>query len=292
MEGKEWIGSIAASVAVDEELCVRIEQTTTKFSEAVERLLGPDIVLTSVLPVASSYGEFLHAADQDAYFYAIRTSPNLGHLLMHWPTRVVGLVRARMLGASEPFGLSVQVPLRDIESRLMAKVVGHFLDTFRAAWNDVLPFQMEVDSSLSCTQSAPLYPEGMLVSVAAVKFQIGAEMTTMKWLLPADWPQRIVVIRKGKKYASVEMKHPTAAEGETADKIVARLAETKMSATDLAGLNTGDIITTEKDVAEPIDVAIGGVVKFRANLGKAGEQKALHVVEEVKSPAENKDSPS
>ena len=41
------------------------------------------------------------------------------------------------------------------------------------------------------------------------------------------------------------------------------------------------LLQLKKDVAEPIDVMVQGVVKARANLGKLGEKKAVHIVEKV-----------
>ena len=47
------------------------------------------------------------------------------------------------------------------------------------------------------------------------------------------------------------------------------LAETKISTSDLIGLRVGDIITTEKDVHRPLDVAVRDAPKFHASRARS-----------------------
>jgi len=268
MEAKESLDSSVAVGSIDHVLRDRLKQTASLFCKSASDLLGPDVNLTISSPATCRYAAFLQSANKDAYFYAIRTSPDVGYLLMHWPTSLMGLLLKRMLGASESLESPVKVPLTDIEFRLMSKVVGHFIHAFHVAWKDIVPLQMEIEMASSSVQPCHIYPDGLTVCVLDTRFEAGGRAATMRWVLPADWSRRMAAIKGGKGCPAT-------------DTMVVRLAETQMSATDLAGLEVGDIITTEKDVAEPIDVMVQGVVKARANLGKLGEKKAVHIVEKV-----------
>ncbi len=271
MEAKESVDSSVAVGSIDHVLRDKLKQTTSLFCKSVSELLGPEVNLTISSPTTCSYATFLQNADKDAYFYAIRTSPDVGHLLMHWPTGLMGLLLKRMLGASESSEAPVKVPLTDIEFRLMSKVVGHFIRAFQVAWKEIVPLQMEIEMASSSVQSCHIYSDGLTVCVLETRFETGGRAATMRWALPADWSRRMAAIKGGRGCPAT-------------DTMVARLAETQMSATDLAGLEVGDILTTEKDVAEPIDVMVQGVVKARANLGKLDEKKAVHIVEKVEQP--------
>ncbi len=265
MEAKE---SVDSSVAIDHVLRDRLKQTASLFCKSVSELVGPEVKLTIRPPATCSYATFLQKADKDAYFYAIRSSPDVGNLLMHWPTSLMGLLLKRMLGASESLESAVKVPLTDIEFRLMSKVVGHFMRAFQVAWKEIAPLEMEIEMASSSVQPCRIYPDGLTVCVLEMGFEMEGRVATMRWVLPADWSRRMTAIKGGRGCPAT-------------DTMVARLAETQMSATDLAGLEVGDILTTEKDVAEPIDVMVQGVVKAKANLGKLGEKKAVHIVEKV-----------
>ena len=49
--------------------------------------------------------------------------------------------------------------------------------------------------------------------------------------------------------------------------LVAQLADTKISTGDLLGLRIGDVITTDKDVHDPLVLSVEGVPKFRGPPG-------------------------
>ncbi len=44
--------------------------------------------------------------------------------------------------------------------------------------------------------------------------------------------------------------------------VVVQLADTRISTGDLLGLRVGDIITTEKDVHEPLEIQVEGILNF------------------------------
>jgi len=61
--------------------------------------------------------------------------------------------------------------------------------------------------------------------------------------------------------------------------LVAQLAETKLSAADLANLQIGDIIATDHETSTPIIVTLNGTPKFRAHLGAYRGRKAVRIAE-------------
>jgi flagellar motor switch protein FliM len=59
--------------------------------------------------------------------------------------------------------------------------------------------------------------------------------------------------------------------------IVVTLAETRIKTSELLGLRIGDVITTEKDIRTPLEVAIQGVPKFAASPGAIKGHKAVQI---------------
>ena len=56
-----------------------------------------------------------------------------------------------------------------------------------------------------------------------------------------------------------------------------RLAQTKIGTGELMSLRVGDVITTQKDVKQPVIVSVEGVPKFRAKIGAFKGQKAIMI---------------
>jgi flagellar motor switch protein FliM len=59
--------------------------------------------------------------------------------------------------------------------------------------------------------------------------------------------------------------------------LVVTLAETRISTGDLIGLRVGDIITTDKDMHQPLDIAVEGATKFHASPGAFKGCKAVRI---------------
>ncbi len=60
--------------------------------------------------------------------------------------------------------------------------------------------------------------------------------------------------------------------------VVATLARSRITTADLLGLRVGDIVTTEKGVRDPLELAVEGAAKFRASPGAVKGQKAIQIV--------------
>src|SRR5690606_20077768 len=60
--------------------------------------------------------------------------------------------------------------------------------------------------------------------------------------------------------------------------VVVELAETTISTADLINLRVGDIIATEKDIAEPLVVSVEGKTKFFAKPGQYKGRKAIEIL--------------
>lgn len=287
MEDVERDCAAAASVEIDEVLSRRLEQTAANFSQAAVDLLGKETQARVLQISGCKYGVFLRDVCGPACCYALRASPDMGHLVIYLPTRLLGLLLARMLGVIRPEEVQITLPLGEIESSLVDKIVQHFGRAFRAAWHDFLPFELAIESAASDPESWQFYAEDLSVCVAEIELESAGEKANMKWILPVDWRRRMVAVAGERGWSAARATSPESG----ADELVARLAETNMSAQELAGLSAGDVITTDKDVGEPIDVVIDSVVKFRANLGKSGKKKAVQIVESIEPPEQAKNRP-
>jgi hypothetical protein len=103
------------------------------------------------------------------------------------------------------------------------------------------------------------------------------------WIFPEQWPVRAVQravaaycpANSGIAFSGSSFDAAAAAQHE----IVAELAETDMKTEELVDLRVGDVLQTGKDVGQPLTVRLDGVPRFRANLGKLSDRKAIEIVE-------------
>lgn len=66
--------------------------------------------------------------------------------------------------------------------------------------------------------------------------------------------------------------------------IVVTLARSKIRTIDLLDLSVGDIITTEKEVRDPLELAVQDVPKFHAKAGAFKGKKAVRIESTIENP--------
>ena len=265
----------------------RLGQAATEFSEGLAEWLGDDLRVTVRQLSRCAYGEFVLSEETSAHFCSLITTPDTSRLLLRWSPRLLGLVLDRMLGAAARPGTVARLPLTEIESRLIENVVDHFTLALENAWRDELPFHTIVEQTATSVGEFRLMPVDAETILVEFQWELGGALAELKLLMAADWPARLAAVQAAISGKGGLAKSPGAES--TAVELVARLAETEMTAQDLADLSVGDIITTEKDVGEPLDLTIDGAVRFRADLGRVNDKKAVRIVEDVKQDAARRD---
>jgi flagellar motor switch protein FliM len=66
--------------------------------------------------------------------------------------------------------------------------------------------------------------------------------------------------------------------------LIVTLADSRITTSELIGLRVGDIITTDKDIHLPLDVAVEGANKFQATCGAFKGRKAIQVQAVIPPP--------
>jgi flagellar motor switch protein FliM len=115
---------------------------------------------------------------------------------------------------------------------------------------------------------------------------IGESRGMMNFCLPFNSIERISNKLAANNWSTVS-KRPTSPEAiekitrgiaGAVVEIVAELAHTRITTGDLIGLRVGDIITTEKDVREPLAIKVEGRPKLHASAGAYKGRKAIQIV--------------
>ena len=181
-------------------------------------------------------------------------------------------------------------PLTEIELRLVTRITGLFLQELKHAWEGVLTLKLSVDRVESNPQLVQIVPPNEVVVLVSFELTLGELRGMINLCIPFNAIERVSSklaanswVTYGKTSATTETR---LAIGERLDEaqveVVVTLADSKISTGDLIGLRVGDIITTEKDIHRPLEIAVQGATKFHASAGAFKGQKAVR----VEGPAE------
>jgi len=260
------------------------------FGAALSALLRSivEVKLTSVDQL--TYGEFVFSLENPTCFNLIRAEPLEGHLILDINPAILYPIIDRLLGGGKDAGPVSRRPLTEIELRLVGRITSLFLQELKHAWDGVLPLKLAVDRVESNPQLVQIVPPNEVVVLISFELLLGELRGMINLCIPFNAIERVSSrlasnswVTYGKSAASAQTRANIGQRLDEAEvELVVTLAETKISTGDLIGLRVGDIITTDKDVHHPLDIAIEGSTKFHAHAGAFKGCKAVKI--EAASP--------
>jgi flagellar motor switch protein FliM len=263
------------------------------FGAALSALLRSivEVKLTSVDQL--TYGEFVFSLENPTCFNLIRAEPLEGHLILDINPAILYPIIDRLLGGGKDAGPVSRRPLTEIELRLVGRITSMFLQELKHAWDGVLPLKLSVDRVESNPQLVQIVPPNEVVVLISFELLLGELRGMINLCIPFNAIERVSSrlasnswVTYGKSAASAQTRSAIGQRLDEAEvELVVTLAETKISTGDLIGLRVGDIITTDKDVHQPLDIDIEGSTKFQASAGAFKGCKAVRIDAPAKPPA-------
>jgi flagellar motor switch protein FliM len=256
------------------------------FGAALSALLRNivEVKLTSVDQL--TYSEFVFSLENPTCFNLINASPLEGQLILDINPSILFPIIDRLLGGSTMSTASVRRPLTEIELRLVSRITGLFLTEMQHTWENVLKFELSVDRVESNPQLVQIIPANEVVIVISFELTVGETRGMINLCIPFNSIERISHKLTSNSWVSYSKRPPSAESiqlisdriADAPVEVVVELAETTISTADLINLRVGDIIATEKDVAEPLVVSVEGKPKYFARPGQYKGRKAIEVL--------------
>jgi flagellar motor switch protein FliM len=256
------------------------------FGAALSALLRNivEVKLTSVDQL--TYSEFVFSLENPTCFNLINAQPLEGQLILDINPSILFPIIDRLLGGSTMSTASVRRPLTEIELRLVSRITGLFLTEMQHTWENVLKFELSIDRVESNPQLVQIIPANEVVVVISFELTVGETRGMINLCIPFNSIERISHKLTSNSWVSYSKRPPTAESiqfisdriAEAPVEVVVELAETTISTADLINLRVGDIIATEKDVAEPLVVSVEGKAKYLAKPGQYKGRKAIEVL--------------
>lgn len=261
------------------------EGFSRNFGAAVSALLrcSVEVNLTSVDQL--TYSEFVLSLETPTCFNIMQAAPLEGCLILDIDPSILSLMIDRLLGGGLEVAEVNRRPLTEIELRLVSRVTDLFLREMKRSWEPVVKLEPKVDRVESNPQLAQIVSRNEVVVLIRFELKIGEVRGMMHFCIPFHAIDRIS--HKLSANSPPTFSHRPASPDASCKlagavtgavvEVVAQLAHTRISTGDLIGLRVGDIITTEKDIREPLRVFIEGHPKLRASAGAYKGKKAIRI---------------
>jgi flagellar motor switch protein FliM len=242
-----------------------------------------EVKLTSVDQL--TYSEFVFSLENPTCFNLLRAEPLEGYLILDINPSTLYPIMDRLLGGGREAGPVSRRPLTEIELRLVSRITSLYLRELAHAWEVVLPLKLAVERVESNPQLVQIVPPNEVVVLISFELTLGELRGMINLCLPFNTIERVSSKLASNSWATYGKSRATpetsAVIGQRLDDaqvdVVVTLAETRITTGDLIGLRVGDIITTDKDIHQPLHVAIQGTTKFHASVGAFKGNKAIRV---------------
>ncbi len=261
------------------------EGFSRNFAAALSGLLRTlvDVKLTSVEQM--TYSEFVFTLETPTCFNLLKAKQLEGTLILDLNPAIIYPMIDRLLGGGREVGLVSRRPMTEIELRLVSKITGLFMRELSNAWEKITKLDLTVERVESNPHLVQVVPPNEVVLLISLEVTLGDVRGMINLCIPFNSIERVSTQLAANTWVSQRQNVPTEASQQTIaqhlDKsrveVVVTLAESIITTADLVGLRVGDIITTDKDIQTPLDVAIEGVSRFQASPGALKGQKAIQV---------------
>ncbi|MGB7328759.1 MAG: flagellar motor switch protein FliM [Rubripirellula sp.] len=261
------------------------ESLARNFGASVSGMLRTMIEVKLLSVDQLTYSEFVFSLDNPSCFNVLKPDPLEGNWILDIAPSLSYAIIDRMLGGDPNPNETIRRPLTEIENRLIGRVVALFLKCLKESWENISELDVEVEKVESNPQLVQIVPPNEVVILIGFEVLLGKNRGMMNLCIPFNTIEsfnsrlsRNGWVGYGKGTPTVESRDriSTSVKDAPVD-IVVTLATSKIRTRDLLELAVGDVITTEKEVTSPLELAVQDVPKFQTRVGAFKGKKAVRI---------------
>src|SRR6266576_6532356 len=244
------------------------------------------IVEVSVASIEQlTYSEFIHSLPNPTCFNLLKAEQLDGQLCLEISPLIIYPVIDRLLGGSNADLFIPQLPLTQIEQRLVQRITDRATHHLSEAWTNLTPVTFKVDDFESNPQLVQIVPPNETVVVVGFELKMGNRAGTMSLCIPYNVIEPIMGVLAAQNWFSYQRKGGqedhvrklTRNVNNAPVEVRALLAQTRITLNDLMSLQVGDIITTEKPTARDVLIQVEGRSKFLGQIGQFRGGRAVRI---------------
>lgn len=242
----------------------------------------------------TKYSEFVNALPSPLILAVVRMPPMTGSVLLEVSPDLSYAVISRLLGG-KPDKESVSRGFTEIELVLLERIMRQFLPLFGESWEKVVGITTYLDRLETSPQFAQIVAMNETVAIISISVKIDDATGTFNICLPhlALEPINQQLTTKF-LYQNSESRELFPAHDDIKKRIErtpldvsAFFNETLTSVRDILNLQTGDVISLNHKVSEPLTLRVGHLPKFKVEIGMKDRRYAAKVTEIIQKEDAN-----
>lgn len=261
------------------------ESLARNFGASISGMLRTMIEVKLLSVDQLTYSEFVFSLDNPSCFNVLSIDPLEGNWILDISPTLSYAIIDRMLGGDPDPSETIRRPLTEIENRLIGRVVELFLVQLKTSWENIVDLDIGIDKVESNPQLVQIVPPNEVVILVGFEMLLGRNRGMLNLCIPFNTVEQFNSklsrngwVGYGKATPTAESRGTISASMSDAPvDLIVTLARSKIRTGDLLELAVGDVITTEKEVAEPLELSVQEVPKFNARVGAFKGKKAVRI---------------
>lgn len=232
-----------------------------------------------------TFSEFTHSLPNPTCFNLLSANPLEGNICLEISPLIIYPVIDRLLGGSNADLFIPQRPLTAIELRLVQKILDRAMAALRDAWANISTVQFKLEETESNPQLVQIVPPNEVVVVVGFELKMGGRAGTMSLCIPYNVIEPVVEKLSNQSWAAYKrnrrddhLRNRLAGQLDAARLTTAAiLADTTIKISELANLQPGDVILTDKPASAPLTLLVEGRRKYIGYLGQFKGNRAFKI---------------
>lgn len=237
-----------------------------------------------------TYGEFISGLPNPTSFNLVDCSTLDGQICLEISPLIIYPMIDRLLGGTSHDLFIPQRPMTAIEMRLIENVTTRALGALAEAWEGVRQIKFSISASESNPQLVQIVPPNEVVVVVGLEVKMSSRAGTMNLCIPYNAIEPVMDVLSSQSWFCVNKMDATSdiarcltgQIGRAATLVTGVLAESTITVGDLATLEVGDLIMTERESIKPVLLCVEGEKKFLARIGQHRGHRALRVERSIR----------
>lgn len=240
-----------------------------------------EVTLVSVEQQA--YAEYIYGLPDPTAIFTVSMHPLQGVAALELNPSLAFPVIDRMLGGPG-LALSESRAVTEIEQKILEGFLKSVLDDLREAWAPLVGLAMQVVRRETRPQLLQIIAPNEVVLTIVFHVQIGEARGAMSLCIPAVTLEPIIQNFNQSSYSRSQDVPPehTRSLLDTLSTVnfpvSAEIHGTRVSLNDLLAMAPGDVLRLEHQVGQPVQVSVGGVVKFSGDISARNKRLAVSLL--------------
>lgn len=238
---------------------------------------------------AVTYSEFSNALSNPVLLGIVNFAPLQGNIILEMASNLGYAIVDRMLGGrGDPMDKVRE--FSEIELLIIERIMIVCVNLLKEPWENVVDIHPRLERIETNSQYAQIISPSEMIAIVTINLKIGDVEGLMNICLPFITLEDVIDKLNTKYWYSNMQDQDETDYAEAIELLIQRaqlpvkavLGNSRISVSDFATLQRGDIIRLDRNVEEELDIYVGNIRKFTALPGSAGDNYAVRITSVIR----------